>query len=38
MLYITEHDAQLSGALKKVLKKTAKVAAKKEGVKANVSL
>ena len=38
MLYITEHDAQLSKALKKVLKKTAKAAAKAEGVKANVSL
>ena len=38
MLYITEHDAQLSRALKRVLKKTAKVAAKQEGVKANVSL
>ena len=38
MVYISEHDAQLSRALKKVLKKTAKVAAKIEGVKANVSL
>lgn len=38
MLYISEHDAQLTKALKKVLKKTAKVSAKQEGVKANVSL
>ncbi len=38
MVYISEHDAELSRALKKVLKKTAKAAASSEGVRANVSL
>lgn len=38
MVYFTEHDAELSRALKKVLRKTAKATAKREGVRANVSL